>query len=91
MIYYADNNGNYLGMSNCNMRPDGARHTTEVKPEHGGQVYDPKADDWITPPDVKAAGKPSKGPGCQGITKAYTSCKHKATHGLFCRQHIWQA
>lgn len=80
--WYYDKNGRYVGMSNCGIEPAGASGCTDVAPGHASQVFDEGEGQWV---DSKSEGP--KSATRAGTTHAGTSCRHKATHGDYCRQH----
>ena len=60
MRYFYDKQGRYLGGSNHEPAPKKAAGSTDVAPESADQVWDEKAEQWVTPqPAAKAAPKKS--------------------------------
>jgi len=86
MKNYADKQGRFIGGSNHGQRPDGTMYETENAPESATDVFDCENDKWVPAADANQPASLL----CQGLTKAGTMCKHKATHGAYCRQHVGQ-
>ena len=95
MIYYADKNRKYIGANDHGVEIEGAKYETTKRPPHTDCVLDVENDEWVMPGKAKPTAKPAASKAgaakkCQGTTKAGKSCKHKATHGNYCRQHMGQ-